>query len=539
MSRPTETLVSLFRDTVARHPATIALRSIDGRVNWTWAEYDHRARRLAAGLSALGVGPGDTVALLMSNRPEWQLTDLAALMTGATPFSLYVTAPFEESMTLARRAGARVLVADPWLVDEQKHPSDIQVVLTEPDGSGRPTIAALSTVPDVDIASLSPADAATLIFTSGTTGKPKIVELSHRAVIFVARALDAVVPLDGGRTVSYLPHAHIVDRIVGHYLGLVAGATVTNVHAPTPIFDALPQVRPTIFTSVPRLWQRLEKTLRKADATADIRAEVGLDAAQWLITGSAPLPRATHEFFADRGMPLHDLWGLSETAALATISRPGEHRIGTVGRALPGTRIRLAADGEILVHGPHLANGYRNDPVATAEAFDADGWFHTGDIGEFYADELAIIDRKKDIIISAGGENMSPAYIESVLSSSPLIEQAVVIGDGKPFNVALIVPNFDLLAEQGFNGSPERVARDQRIVELIAQAVEDANESLSKAERIRHHALVSTPFTTQGGELTQTLKLRRRTVGEKHADVIAELYPNAEAPKLGTSSSFG
>lgn len=518
-----DTVISAFAAHVTAKPDAVALSSGDGSVRWTRREYAEKAARLASAFSALGVRPGDTVALLIGNRPEWQLSDLAALLVGAAPFSLYVTAPPPESAELITRARARLVVADPELLRDDHLPAGVPVVTVD-------ELDHLPTDPTFVPHEPEPDDVATLIFTSGTTGKPKGVELTHAAIVFQLRALDSIVGLDGGTTVSYLPHAHIVDRVVGHYAALVGGTSVTTVADPTTLFDVLQQVRPRLFTSVPRIWQRIERLMRamlRDGATHEqLASRFGLDGAQWLVTGSAPLPASTHEFFASVGLPLHDLWGLSETTAVATYTGPDDayrDRAGTVGRPLPGTAVRLADDGEILVHGPHLARGYRDDPQATADSF-TDGWFRTGDLGEWRGELLTVTGRKKDLIITAGGENISPSRIEDILAESSLVDQVLVIGDGRPFLVALVVPDFAELALRGVHGDPEEVVADPRTRALLETALDTANQKLGKAEKVRAHAILPRAWTGDSGELTPTLKLRRGAVEQSNRALVDELY---------------
>jgi long-chain acyl-CoA synthetase len=561
MSTP-RTLVEAFRAAVRDHPDRPALRSLDTGAEWTWAEVGDDVDRLSAGLGRLGVGPGDTVALLLPNRPEWQIADLSALTLGATPFSLFVTASPDQNVELLRRSSATVLITEARYVDRlhaEGLPSALTVVTVDDpsDEVGVETTSwrgLLESPPEKSQHEVAPSDVATLIWTSGTSGPPKPVQLGHESILFIAQTFATAVDLSDCRTLSYLPHAHIVDRIVGLYLPVINAGTVTTVSRVSDVFTATLHVRPTFFTSVPRLWQRLhgvlEQTIqalpepRKTDtldalATSKsrvreahsgdlgaaqrdftdhwfgwLRRQIGLDAAPWLITGSAPLPEATHEFFAAVGMPLHDLWGLSETTAVATWSTPGGHRIGPVGKALPGTEVVLADDGEILVKGPNLALGYRDDPAATTAAFSPDGWFSTGDLGEISADGIVTITgRKKELIVSAGGENMSPSRIENILiSASPLISSVMVIGGTQPYNVALIVVDRA--------SAPAGLAIEAE----IADAVAHANNKLSRAEKIRRHAVLDTPWSSEGGEFTPTLKLRRGAVQEKFAAIVATLY---------------
>ncbi|AWB92201.1 AMP-dependent synthetase/ligase [Aeromicrobium chenweiae] len=587
MSDP-DTLVSAFRATVAGLQGSPALRSSDGRIDLSWSEYGVAADRIAAGFAGLGVRSGDTVAILMGNRPEWQLADTGALIAGATPFSLYTSAPPDQNLDLLARSGAKVLVADVALLEGLRLPDELVVVEVDGTGATRMTFEQLRDVDATDFTPpvAGPGDVATLIYTSGTTGPPKGVELTHSSILFMVGVFNDVQPLSGGRTVSYLPHAHIVDRIVGHYLGMVAGSSVTSIDRPMAVFEELPRIRPTLFTSVPRIWQRLHSAMmadvrsrpepeRSSVLTAIVEAEqrverqaagvpipeevsaemaeaedtwfsplrqsFGLDAVGWFITGSAPLPRATHIFFAAIGMPLHDLWGLSETVAVATLSVPGDHHLGTVGRPVPGTDVRLADDGEVLIRGPHLAVGYKDDPAATSSAFDADGWFHSGDIGEWRDGRLAIIDRKKEMIISAGGENMSPSRIESVIASaSPLVGGVVVVGDARAYNVALVVPDFtEVSARLGVSGSADTVISHPAVRAEFSAVLEDANGRLSRPERVRRHLLLLAPWTVESGELTPTLKVRRQVVESNHAVDIENLYAPVDSSTSADAQRIG
>lgn len=539
-----------------RAPDELALVSSDGRVKLTWSDYADVARRTAAGLQAVGVRPGDSVALLMGSRPEWQVCDVGSLLAGATPFSLYVTAPANQTADLLRQAGARVLIAEPSLLEGLAVPDGVTVVGLDAGPTVDVTLAELQDRSAAGSPDLSGADGvATLIFTSGTTGPPKAVEIRQESIRFMAEAVDRLHPLSGGRHVSYLPHAHIVDRLVGHYWPLLSGSTTTIIANPMSIFDHLASVRPTFFTSVPRIWQRLESRVRasieelpaadrddvlreiesrgRGDASGtsphpwlvDVRRELGLDAADWLLTGSAPLPAETHRFFAGIGMPLHDCWGLSETTAVATIMPPGDHRIGTVGRTLPGTEVRLADDGEIFVRGAHVTRQYRGDPAATAASIDGDGWFSSGDLGRWDGEHLVLVGRKKEMMISSGGENMSPSRIESVIaSSSPLIKDAVVVGDSRPFNVALVVPDFDAASAQlGVDGVVSG-ADQGRLREAIADAITSANGQLSRAESVRDFLVLDRDWSLAEGEITPTLKLRRSTIESRFSVQIDELY---------------
>jgi long-chain acyl-CoA synthetase len=551
------TLTEALTVNAERAPDALALASSDGRVSLSWSDYADVARRTAAGLWGLGVRPGDTVALLMGSRPEWQVCDLGSLLAGATPFSMYVTAPPRQTADLLRQASARVLIADPSMLVGLSVPEGVTVVGLDEGPTVDVTLAELQDRTAAASPDLSGSDGvATLIFTSGTTGPPKSVEIRQESIHFMAEAIDRLHPLTGGRHVSYLPHAHIVDRLVGHYWPLLSRSATTTVASPMAVFDDLRAIRPTFFTSVPRIWQRLESRLRasidglpttdrddvlrdihsreRGDAGAsrphpwllDVRGEVGLDSADWLLTGSAPLPADTHRFFAAVGMPLHDCWGLSETTAVATVMPPGDHRFGTVGRPLAGTGVRLADDDEILVKGPHVTRRYRGNSAATADALDGDGWFRSGDLGRWDGEHLVLVGRKKEMMISSGGENMSPSRIESaVVSSSPFIKDAMVVGDGRPFNVALVVPDLDAASGLITADVPPTAPGQRALKEVIAEAIASANQNLSRAESIREVVVLDRDWSAAEGEITPTLKLRRSTIEANFSSQIEELYP--------------
>jgi long-subunit acyl-CoA synthetase (AMP-forming) len=389
---------------------------------------------------------------------------------------------------------------------------------------------------------VEPSDVLTLIYTSGTTGPPKGVELTHANMLAQCRAVGQVLPLRAGaRITSYLPSAHAADRWSSHYNQMVYGLQVTTVADPRQIAAVLPDVRPTIWGGVPRIFEKLTAALEAKgitdptalpdEAKAAVRAQIGLDQAEWIICGAAPLARHVQEFLLALGLPIVELYGMSECSCVLTVCHPSESRVGTVGKAVPGVELMRADDGELLVRGPTVMRGYRNDPQRTADAFDADGWLRTGDIVEIDDDEqLRIVDRKKELIINAAGKNMSPANIEEKLkSASPLIGQAVCIGDGRPYNVALLVLDPDAAAayateHQLGDGSVEAVAEDDTVQQTLVRAVQRANEQLSRVEQIKRYRLLAEEWLPGGAELTPTMKLKRKPIAEKYAGEIEDLY---------------
>lgn len=585
-STSARTLDEAFRNTVAAHPEALAVQTLDGATRLTWGELAQRVEVTARGLARLGLARGDTIALLLSNRPEFHLVDLAAVRLGAVPFSVYTTLPPEQMAYVLRDAGARIAVVEAALaeplraarrlapelrhvvsVDEPAPPETVALRTVEGDGRG-------GAMPE---AGPGPDDLVTLIYTSGTTGPPKGVQLSHRNVMALARALEQVVPLEvGGRVISWLPAAHIAERAAHHYLPVVFGLSVTTVPNPREIVSALPRVRPTWFFAVPRIWEKLKaglearlsglpdperdrvrravdmarekvrleqagrplpRELAEAVARADaelfagLRGMLGLDEVRLVNVGAAPTPLDVLEFFHAVGLPLSEIWGLSETTGGATTAPPGKIRLGTVGPPLPGVELRLAEDGEVLVRGETVMVGYRNLPEKTREVLGPDGWLATGDVGRLDPDGyLRIVDRKKELIINAAGKNMSPANIESTLKSAcPLLGQAVVIGDGRPYNTALLVLDPDAAlawaARHGLAGcSLEDLADEPAVRAAIAAGIELANSRLARVEQIRRFHVVPGEWAPGGDELTPTMKLKRKPIAAKYAREIEAMY---------------
>ncbi|HEX8122985.1 MAG TPA: AMP-binding protein [Solirubrobacteraceae bacterium] len=529
------TLCEAFQITASERPDQVAVRSVGGAGEMTFAALAARVARIAAGLASLGVQRGDTVALMLLNRPEFAACDLGALHAGAVPFSVYNTSAPEQIAYLFANAGNDVVICERMFVDAIRGAGfDGHVVLI--DGGAEDGATSLEELEagadpsfDVDAAwrTLGPDDLLTLIYTSGTTGPPKGVQLTHRNMLAMMRGFRAAVPASaGGRIVSFLPSAHVADRWSTLYQALCCeGFTVTSVPNPREVVAALPEVRPTVWGAVPRVWEKLKAALEAGgvtdpatlpeEARTAIRAKLGLDAVEVSVVGAAPTPVEVLEFFDALGLPILELWGMSETSAVSTINPPHAPRFGTCGIALPGVELKLAEDGELLVRGDHVMAGYRGDPERTAETMTDDGWLMTGDIGEIDADGyLRIVDRKKELIINAAGKNMSPANIEGRLKAShPLIGQACVIGDARPYNVALLVLDPDVAA--GFEGDVEAT---------VAGAVDEANSHLSRVEQVKRYTVLGSDWLPGGDELTPTMKLKRRPIAEKYAAEIEALY---------------
>ena len=559
------TVGEAFQATAEAHPGRIALRTKGDELSITWREYAQKVRETAAGLAALGLERGHTMALLLTNRPEFHWFDAAALHLGATPFSLYNTYTPEQIQYQVSDAGARILVTEEAFADRVEGLHGIEhLIVVERDPLPE---AQAGFEFDAAWRAVEPDDLLTLIYTSGTTGPPKGVELTHANLVAGITGFDQVIAFpDEGRMVSWLPMAHIAERACSHYLPMFVGFSTTCCPNPREVVAYLPDVRPSWFFAVPRIWEKLKAALEagieaeqdaaKQQATrwaldvglrkvraeqagepvseelaaeharadelvlSKIRAHLGLDAVESVNVGAAPTPREVIEFFHALGIPVAELWGMSETTGYGTCNPPEKIKIGTVGPPAPGAEIRLDDDGEVLIRGPFVMTGYRNQPDKTREALDADGWLHTGDIGELDEDGyLKLVDRKKELIISAGGKNMSPANIEAKLkAASPVIGQAIAIGDGRPYNVALLTLDPDVAPAY-----EERHGREALLAE-VERGVEAANDRLARVEQIKRHRLLEDEWQPGGDELTPTMKLKRRPIHEKYAKEIEELY---------------
>jgi len=582
------TIAEAFRITAAERPDAVAIRTRGDELTITWGELRERVDALAGGLARLGVGHGDTVALLLSNRPEFHLCDLAAMMLGATPFSLYTTYTPEQIGYLVKDAEAKVLICEqqylPQVREARRELPQLEYVILV-DGDAPVGTLALSVVegsnPDFDVdasvARIQPTDVLTLIYTSGTTGPPKGVQLIHRNLLAAVEGVVEMIDFPPeGRVISWLPAAHIAERNAHHYLPIVFGLQITCCEDPREVLSYLPEVRPSWFFAVPRIWEKLKAGLetmvagqpeerreqlqqalaaavRKvrleqagepvpaelaeqvatadADIFAGLRAMLGLDQVEAINVGAAPTPIEVLEFFHAIGLPLAELWGMSETCGAGAVNPKERIKLGTVGPAAPGVEIKLDDDGEVLVRSDVVMLGYRNLPEKTAETFTDDGWLRTGDIGALDEDGyLTIVDRKKELIINAAGKNMSPANIEAtVKSASPLIGQACCIGDRRPYNTALIVLDADFApawaAQNGIEDATlESLAREPRARAAVQEAIDAANAKLARVEQIKRFELVAGDWLPGGDELTPTMKLKRKPIAEKYADAIDAMY---------------
>jgi long-chain acyl-CoA synthetase len=527
VSATPQTLTDAVAAIVAARGDQLAVRDREGAVRYSWRELHDAAARVAGGLADLEVGRDDTVGLLLSNRPEFHVADLAAVMLGAVPVSIYATSSPEQVAHVAADAGLRVLIVEAAHAEVARaalRGRDCALVVL--DGAAAPGEVAWETVtravPVACAAALDPDDLLTIIYTSGTTGPPKGVELTHRNLLSATRAIGELNGIEaGGRVICWLPLAHIAERIASWYAPVLFGLEVTTCPDARQIGAALREVRPNWFFAVPRVWEKLRAGAEAAGAglePAQLRAALGLDQVRAANIGAAPSAPELIEYFHGIGIPLAEIYGMSENCACCTCNPPGAVRIGTVGPAVPGVELRVAGDGEVLMRSQTVMRGYRGLPEATAAAIDGDGWLRTGDVGVLDDDGyLRIVDRKKELIISAGGKNMSPSAIEAAIKTrSPLIGHLCVVGDGRPFNVALVVADPDVLGG--------RAPEDAEVRAAIAAAVEAGNATLSRAEQVKRFALLGGEWEAGGEELTPTLKLKRRAIEAKYAAAIDALY---------------
>ncbi|WP_405164062.1 long-chain fatty acid--CoA ligase [Nocardia sp. NBC_01499] len=589
------TVPEAFQETLTLRPEQVALRTVGGTQQITWRQYGERVRAIAAGLAELGVGRGDTVGIMLTNRPEFNLVDTAALHLGATPFSIYNTSSSEQITHLFTNAANKVVVTEQVFLDKVTGAGiDLaHIIMVDGQATGTITLDEVEANPaadfDFDAAwrAVEADDLATLIYTSGTTGPSKGVEITHRNVLAQIIGLHSG-PLQVGlddRSVSYLPAAHVADRISGHAINLVTGIQITTVPDPREIAAALPDARPTTFFGVPRVWQKIkagvegklaaepsgvkkalanwaietgmaaaradlagkgrspilavQHKLAEALVLSKLRHAMGLDELKVAASGAAPIPPETLEYFLGLGFTVTEVWGMSETSGVGTFTELAKPRPGSVGRPVDGMELRLDADGEVLVRGALVTLGYRNMPEKTAEAIDDDGWLHTGDVGTLDADGyLRIVDRKKELIINEAGKNIAPSNIENAVKAvSSLVGQAVALGDAKPYIAALIVldPDVAALRAKEFGATDAdlaTLATRKEIVDEVLAAVRAGNVKLSRVEQIKRFTIVGTAWEPGGDELTPKMSLKRSPIAAKYAAEIEALYAKDPSDKV-------
>ncbi|MEH3054229.1 MAG: AMP-dependent synthetase/ligase [Patulibacter minatonensis] len=542
------TLPAALAVTVASRPDAVAVRTADGASSLTWRALEEQARRLAAVVRGLGVQPGDTVAVHLTNSLPFYVADLGVVLAGAVPVPIYATASAEQIAHVADDAGVVAAITEaafaPRLLEGLAGRSEVPVLCVEPGIAGTfgwdDRLVAAAPLTDAELYPARADDLLTIIYTSGTTGRSKGVELTHAALLGATASVAAFAELgeDGGRVVSWLPLAHIAERVASYYGAVAYGLEVVVCPDPAAVAEVLPAARPTFFFAVPRFWEKLRAGIeakiaalpeeiqqayeaRTPEILGALRQAVGLGEVRVASVGAAPCDPDLITFFHELGIPLGEIYGMTENAACCTVNPLGAVRIGSAGLPMPGVELRIGDDGEVEMRGPSLMARYRNLPDATVEAFTDDGFLRTGDIGRLDEDGyLWLFDRKKEISIGAGGKNMSPSAIEAAIASAGAeIGHVCAIGDRRPYNVALVVPDRDVV------GEPEAWPDD--LDARIAAAVERGNARLARVEQVKRFHVVRDAWLPGGRALTPTMKLRRRNVEADYAEAIQALYDEA------------
>lgn len=554
-----ETLTELFNEQTEAYGEKPALRRRVGD-EWqltTWSEYGRLVRDLAVALNGRGVGHLSSVAILSGNIPAYFVTDMATVAVGGRVASIYETSSPQQILYVLQNSGARMIFCQNASfvekVEEIRSELSDLLIVSFDDDSGDATYEQLlhegkrlnELKPGLyeELNSvIQPEDAACIIYTSGTTGPPKGALISHRSILTILSTLaEYMDKYEGGRgntrVLSYLPLAHIAERSFSLYPMMISGGDTWCSSVDTIKTD-LPQCHPQRMLGVPRVWEKFEEALRvyvpdptvlDDEAKSGLLAMIGLDQLITAVSGAAPIGIETLKYFDALGIQILEAYGLTETTGLATGNAPDERKLGTVGKAVPEIEVKIADDGEVLIRGANFTE-YLKNPEATSEALDDEGWMHSGDLGSL-DDEgyLTIVGRKKDLLITAGGENVSPANIQLLLCESPYISQALVIGDRRKFISALITLSEEVLlpwAEaNGLGGKPmAELAKEPRVIELVDEAVTKANSQLARVQQVRKYEILQRDFSLEADELTPTMKLKRRVIEKDYADLIDSIY---------------
>jgi long-subunit acyl-CoA synthetase (AMP-forming) len=582
--------MDVFERAVRSHGPKPALRVRRGGAwrTYTWSDYHMQVRQVARAIIAVGAKPGSGTCIVGYNSPEWFFADIGSIFAGLVPAGIYTTNSPEQCEYVAAHCDASVVFVedqsqlDKFVAVRSKLPALKAIVLMQGETTARGVTtwarfleSGLKTSEqelDKRIAAQSADDVATLIYTSGTTGTPKAVMLTHDNLTFTGQAtVDLLEVQLNDAAVSYLPLSHIAEQITTLHGPMVFGGFVTFAESMEKLGDALREVRPHYFLGVPRVWEKIQERIAAAGAKnsplkkkiaawarrvglaagyADqrhvakpmlyplanalvfkkVRAQLGLDRSRISVTSAAPISRDTLEFFLSLGVPICEVYGMSECTGPATVSSPTRYRTGKAGFCLPGAELKIAEDGEVCMRGRHVFKGYLKDRVATKEAIDAEGWLHSGDIGVIDAEGfLQITDRKKDLIITAGGENVAPALVEGFLKGIPVVSQAVVIGDRQRYLSVLLTLNADrVMAEAKAAGSDatdvESASKDSKFLSFLQRQIDGVNARLARVQAVKKFKVIPTEFTIEGGELTPTMKVKRKVVAEKYKKEIEDLY---------------
>jgi long-subunit acyl-CoA synthetase (AMP-forming) len=559
----------------------------------TWREYGDQVAAATLALRGLGFGPGQFGLIMARNVPEHVIADLAIVHAGGAAISVYNTLAPEQLEYVANHSEATVAFVedeaflDKFLAIRAKTPHLRHIVLVRgnpPDGviswdefiaGGRKAYEADPKAFESTWRAVGPEDTVSLIYTSGTTGPPKGVVYSHNNIIWTLESIDRMMKLEGDTVISYLPLAHVAERFSSQWRGIYDGFEVWMCPDPNLLLPYLLEARPTLFLGVPRVWEKLmaglqagiaaepdenkrkmidgaisaaisARRLRQQGQTVPpelaagveqaqplfglLRAKIGLDRCATAFTSTAPTRPEVHDFWAALGLPLYEVWGMSELTGPATAVPRDGHQTPSIGVALPGVEVKLGEDGEILVRGGNVMVGYYKEPAKTAEIIDADGWVHSGDIAERAPnDQFKIVDRKKELIITSAGKNISPANLESLAKSSPIIGQAVAVGDGRKFIAVLVVLDPQIAPAwakaRGVEAkSTAELADDPTVVGEVRRALQQANTHLSRVEQFKRFTILPTEWSPESEELTPTLKLKRRVINSKYGAQIEAMY---------------
>lgn len=595
------TLIEMLLEVVQAHGAKTSLmtKKAGAYQGFSYNEFLNRVKYFALGLASLGIKHGDRVAVISENRPEWAIADFGILALGATNVPIYPTiTPLQIEYILSDSGSKAIIVSTPELQQKvltifDNLPELEKIIFMDENGTHKDYMIKYEKIYDLGkafekdhpgyfeatVKKVGPDDLCGIIYTSGTTGAPKGVMLSHNNLLSNVKAALEVIKADETDTfLSFLPLCHSFERMAGHFTAIAAGATIAYAESVDTVAQNLGEVKPTLMTSVPRLFEKIyARIIENASAGSPLKRKIfwwaintgekyanaqfsGKKPGGWLkfkhqvahklvysklhqrvggrlrffVSGGAPLSKEIAEFFYKVGILILEGYGLTESSPVIAVNREDQFKFGSVGPAIPGVEVKIAEDGEVLTRGPHVMKGYYKNPEATAEAIDSDGWLHTGDIGMLDEEGfLYITDRKKNIIVTSGGKNVTPATIENLLVTSPYIEQVMVIGDKRNYLTALIVPKFDALkkyaAEKGISfASIEELVQNPDIYDLVAADVQKLTAELARFEQIKKFTLLPKEFTVEGGEITPTLKVKRKVVAEKYADLIDKMY-QAEA----------
>jgi long-chain acyl-CoA synthetase len=585
----TATLCARLLENAREHADEVAIREKHRGVwrEWTWTQYAHRVAAVAEGLRGLGVGPGDRVAIHAENRPEWVVADLAVQGLGACTVGIYPTSPAAEVEYLLVHSETSVLIAedeeqlDKALEVRSRLPLLRHVVVIDPRGvtADVPTFASLEQEGSLEayeesVEALDPDATAILVYTSGTTGPPKGAMISHTNLVAAGETAVVLGARRADEVLSYLPLCHVAERLISVIDGVWAGLVVNFGEGGLSFPQDLRDVQPTVFLGVPRVWEKMLATveIKMGDASRlkrllykacvrqgrriaprrmaqklgmvdrlvlglcevlvfrSLREKLGMVRVRSALSGAAPIAPQVLEYLWTIGIPVREGYGQTENTAICTLTPEGDIRLGEVGVALPEVEVRIAPDGEILTRSAGVFQGYLNDPVATKATVDEEGWLHTGDVGELSPDGfLKITDRKKDIIITAGGKNISPSEIENLLKVSPYVREAVVIGDRRKFVTALIgieletVGNWASSRGLAYTTYADLSTKDE-VRGLIDGVVQDANKELAQVERIKRFTLIGKELDHEDGELTATQKVKRRALEQRFETEIEAMY---------------